>query len=201
MIGFRVKIAKKIPITLAGDKIKATSSEMEAKALGSVLELVEMSCGLKLEDVLSHWVTDACLTLFNANGTMRKTQTTKLQQKLQMHYILEPTFYTSIVDMGLLWHISTPAVEDREKSDGSKYTWRDYADKLVQILLSRHKNAECIICVNDSYTQSFSIKDSERLHRQKNLLVPNIVIRTNDKFPSYRDFNSILSKPENKVRL
>ena len=70
--------------------------------------------------------------------------------------------------MGLLWHISTPTVEDSENSAGSKYTWKDYTDKLVQILLSKHKNEECIICVNDSYTQSFFIKDSERLHRQKN---------------------------------
>ena len=47
-----------------------------------------------------------------------------------MHYISEPTVYTSIADMGLLLHILTPMVEDREKSDGAKYTWKYYADKL-----------------------------------------------------------------------
>ena len=58
------------------------------------------------------------------------TQKSKLQQKPHMHYISEPTFDTLIADMGLLLHILTPMVEDREKSDGAKYTWMYYADKL-----------------------------------------------------------------------
>jgi len=69
--------------------------------------------------------------------------------------------------MGVIWHLAIPTIEDREKGDGTKYTWRDYAEKFVHFLLKRHVHAEHIICVNDSYDQDYTIKDSERMLRQK----------------------------------
>jgi len=64
----------------------------------------------------------------------------KLQQKLTMTVIPEPDVYTSIIDMGLIWHLTTPTIEDREKGDGTKYTWGDYAEQLVHFVLMRHKH-------------------------------------------------------------
>ena len=151
-----------------GENLKGKTEEMEHNTLASVLGLVETSGALKLQEVLQHRVTAECLSIFNVNGTIRKAQKSKLQQKLTMTVIPEPDVYTSIIDMGLIWHLTTPTIEDREKGDGTKYTWGDYAEKLVHFVLMRHKHAERIICVNDSYDQNYTIKDSERILRQKN---------------------------------
>ena len=124
-----------------------------------------LSC--KIEDVLQHRLTEECLSIFNANGTMRKVQKSKLQEKLTMTAVEEPDVYTSIVDMGLIWHLAAPTPEDREKGDGAKYTSEDYAEKVVCSVIKRHKHAERIICINDTYDQNYTIKGSERMMRQK----------------------------------
>ena len=88
---------------------------MECKALDYVLWLVETSGALNLEDTLHHRVTE-CLAIFNVNGTMLKTQKSKLQQNLTLTIIPEPDAYTStfcFVDMGLIWRLTTPITEDR----------------------------------------------------------------------------------------
>ena len=127
---------------------------MESKALASVLGLVENCGALKLEQVLQHCVTIECLSIFNVNGTMQKVQKSKLQEKLAMTPIPEPAVYTSIVYIGLIWHLAAPTTEGREKTDGTKYTWGDYAqNQVVCSVTRRHKNAERIICMNDPYDQ------------------------------------------------
>ena len=40
--------------------------------------------------------------------------------------IPEADTYTTIVDMGLIWRMAASNIEDRQKCDGSKYTWGDY---------------------------------------------------------------------------
>lgn len=84
-----------------------------------------------------------------------------------MTVIQQPDVYTSIIDMGLIWRLSTPTTEDREKGDRAKYTWGDYVEKLVHFVLTRQKHADRIICVSDSYVQNYTTKDSERILRQK----------------------------------
>ena len=102
------------------ENLKVKTEEMEHKALASVLDLVENSGALKLEDVLQHRVTSECLSIFNANGTFCKAQKSKLQQILKMTVIAEPEVYSSIIDMGLIWRLTTPSIEGREKGDGTK---------------------------------------------------------------------------------
>ncbi len=75
---------------------------MECKALASVIGQVETSGALKLEDILQHRITSECLSIFNVNGTMRKTQKSKLLQKLTINVIPEPAVYSSIIGMGLI---------------------------------------------------------------------------------------------------
>jgi hypothetical protein len=147
----------------SGESLKGKTEEMESKAMASVLGLVKESGALKLEDVLQHCITVECLSIFNVNGTMQKVQKSKLQEKLTMTPIPEPDVYTSIVDMGLIWHLATPTTEDRGKGDGTKYTWGDYAEKVVHSVLTRHKHAEQIICINDPYDENYTIKDHERM--------------------------------------
>jgi len=115
------------------------TEEMERKALAQVLGLVETSGSLKVEEVLKHSVTFECLSIFNVNGTFRKAQKSKLQLKLTMNAMPELKVYTSIIDMGLIWRLITPSIEDREKGDGTKYTWGgEYEEKLVNFVLKRH---------------------------------------------------------------
>ena len=184
-----------------GENLKQKTEEMQSKAFASIIRQAEVSDGIKMEDVLHHRVSDECLAIFNANGSMRKNQKSKLQEKLTMTSIPEPNVYTSIIDMGLIWRLTTPTLEDREKADGTKFTWGDYAENLVNFVLRRHKNAERIILVNDSYEQRYSIKDSERLLRQKTQSVRNVFKKSEDKFPSSRDFYALLDKPDNKISL
>lgn len=184
-----------------GERLTGKTADMESKAMTAVLGLVENSGALKLEEVLQHRVTDECLPIFNVNGTMRKVQKSKLQEKLTMTIVPEPELSTSIVDMGLIWHLAAPTTEDREKGDGSKYTWGDYGEKVFNLILARHKHADQIICINDAYDQKYSIKDSERILRQKGTPISNVYMKSEDKFPSIKDFHALLRSPGNKIRL
>ena len=47
--------------------------EMESRALASVVNLVDVSGLLSLHELMKHRISEECLTLFNANGTFRKT--------------------------------------------------------------------------------------------------------------------------------
>ena len=99
---------------------KGKAEGMERDAMASVLGIVDSSGTLKLEDVMQHRVTPECLSIFNANGTFRKSQKSKLLQKLAMPVTPEPEVYTSVIDMGLIWRLAVPTTEDRDKRDG---TW------------------------------------------------------------------------------
>ena len=89
------------------------------------MELVEISRGFELEDVLHHHVTEECLPIFNVNGTLRKTQKSKLMEAMTLNDKPEPINYTAVIDVGLIWRLATPAIEDTEKPDGTTYTWGD----------------------------------------------------------------------------
>ena len=77
--------------------------EMESRALASVVNLVDVS-GLLLPELMKHRVSEECLTLFNDNGTFRKTQKSKLLQKLALQP-LDVNSYVALVDMGMMWRL------------------------------------------------------------------------------------------------
>ncbi|CAL8328785.1 unnamed protein product [Merluccius merluccius] len=64
------------------EELKARAAEMEWSALKAVINLVEVSQLVNLPELLEHCVVEDCVTLFNSNGTYRKTQKSKLIQKL-----------------------------------------------------------------------------------------------------------------------
>ena len=131
----------------------------------------------------------------------RKTQKSKLLQKL-IQQPQEITSYTAVVDMGMIWRLATPTVKDRDKGDGSPYTWGDYANKMASMILARHKDANSIVCVNDPYGQTESIKDDEReLRIQGHGHIPNVFMKAGDAFPSAREFKTIMCSSGNKKRL
>ena len=102
--------------------------------------------------------------------------------------------YTAIVDMGLIWRLATPTKEDREIPDKMKYTWDDYADKVAKTFMDRHPNAHRLILVNDTYSQEYSIKDSERLLRKSKKSVGNVFMKTDKELPPSQEFSALLNK-------
>ena len=69
---------------------------------------------------------------------MKKVQKSKLIDKLNIQPIANvQEGYIAVVDMGFLWRLATPSVEDRENADGTMFTWGNYTTQkfsLVKIL-------------------------------------------------------------------
>ena len=106
----------------------------------------------------------------------------------------------AVIDIGMIWRMATPTTEDRQTQDGTPYKWSDYAHKVSSIILSCHRNAECIICVNDPYNAPYSTKDDERdLRVHGKAHIPHTYMKLSDAFPSAQAFKTLLSS--NKRRL
>lgn len=190
------------PVSGTSDARVNKSEAMENKAMASIIALAEAhEEKFNLVDVMDFRVTDECLPIFNVNGTMRKTQKSKLVEKLHME-TFNANKYIAIVDMGFFWRLASPTVEDREKADNSRFTWRDYASKLFSLVMARHRQASTVIMVNDRYDLSFSIKDSERQSRCGSADgIKNVYMHPFDKFPSAKAFQDLLRSSANKSRL
>ena len=184
----------------SGENSKQRVGEMERGALAAIVDLVEISNLVDLTQIMKHRITAECLPIFNVNGTFRKVQKSKLLEKLSLDPVNAPQFYTALVDVGLIWHLATPTPEDREKRDGTVFTWGDYIDTVICIVLNRHADAQCIIWVNDPYDLPYSIKDNEREMRSQGS-VPNVYMKMQDPFPSASDFKLLLSSSGNKMRI
>ena len=128
--------AKGTGTTKPKEDLKATSMEMERDALKAVINLVEVSKLVDLTELLEHRVVEECVALFKCNGTCRKTQKSKLIQKLSLQYVDLQEPYIAIVDIGMIWRMATPSAEDRQTQDGTPYKWSDYVHKLASIILS-----------------------------------------------------------------
>lgn len=119
---------------------------MENKTMSAVTGLVEGSCAVEVADIMNYRLTDENLSIFNVNGIVRKVQKSKLLEKYDLTVTESvPNKCTDLADMGFIWRLAIPTEEDRKKSDGSTYTWGDYAQKIAMIVLSRHEKAKTLI--------------------------------------------------------
>eukprot|EP00794_Sanderia_malayensis_P000931 gene931-241_t len=172
---------------------------MENKAMAQIIALEQSSAAkIDLVQIMGHHVTEECLSIFNINATMIKVQKSKLVEKLKFVSLSPMDSYTAIVDMGFIWRLATPTTEDREKNDGTYYTWNDYADRVFSLVLSRHRNASETIFVNDPYDLEMSIKDSEHDCRAGAYShvggTRNVFIRMEDRLPPSKEFQNLLSQ-------
>ena len=178
---------------------------MEKNGLAALVDLAEGSGVIKLESALEGRVTEECLSVYNVDGSMRKTSKSKLLQLFNLDPVGgQPKGHISLVDMGLIWRLATPTPEDREakKRDGSEYRWEDYLNKMCSLITSRHGDAHLVILVNDRYDLSFSIKDDEHDRRAaKQVHIPNVFPKPGDLFPGATEFNKVMVNSANKVRL
>ena len=104
-----------------GGPQKARTTEMEQSALKAVIDLVEVSQLVNLHDLLENRVVEECLALFNSNGTYRKTQKSKLIQKLSLQPVDMQEPYIALIDMAMIWRMATPSAEDRKTQGGTPY--------------------------------------------------------------------------------
>jgi len=158
---------------------------------------------VSLTDILQHRVTDECLSLFNTNGTMVKTQKSKFLQSLAFSPISpdEMPNYSAIIDMGFFWRYCIPSAEDQEKRDETKYTWYDYALKIFNCILQRHPNACTIVFVNDPYDIKESIKAEEHSNRSFIHGTKNIYIDSSGELPTKSNMSRFFGNKSNKIRL
>ena len=152
--------------------------------------------------IMEHRVTEECLTLFNMNGSLVKTQKSKMKECLSFESLPYEKLnsYIVLVDMGFIWRLCTPAKEDREMDDQS-YSWEHYAIKLYDTIISRQRNAKKFILVNDPYDIEEGIKDSEHEKRKDNYQggSKNIIIKRNFKFPTACEFDEFFTNKKNKT--
>ena len=96
--------------------------------------------------------------------------------------------------IGLLWRLPPPSSADREKGDRAIYTWKDYGDKVSEIILTRHPSASMIIAVNDYYGNDvINVKDKERQKRSAAYVrgqTENVLPAKEGYFPGIKEFNS-----------
>ena len=182
-----------------------TQEQMERSGLAALLELADGTGEVNLERVLKYRITQESLSIFNVDGTMHKASKCPLLGFFKLDVLeSEPEEYISIVDMGLIWRKASPTSEDWEtkKRDGSDYKWKEYLDKVCNILQSRHSHATKIILVNDRYDIQSTIKDDEHDRRAaKNSHSHNIFPTPDSKFPGKAEFVGFLVNNTNKIRL
>ena len=178
---------------------------MERSGMVALIDFAEGVGMIKLGSALQGRVTEECLSMFNVDGSLRKTCKSKLLQLFSMELVTEiPQGYISLVDMGLIWRLATPTPEDREakRRDGSEYRGVDYLGKIFVIITSRHADSHIIILVNDRYDIPFNIKDDEHDQRAAEYpYIANVFPKLDYIFPTTVEFNKVMVNSTNKVRL
>ena len=142
-------------------------SEMEQEALKSVINLVERSEVAELQELLEHRVTQESTSLFNPNGTYRKSRKSQLLQKMNTDITNIDCCYTAIIDMSMIWRLAIPHNDEKSLESEEPFKYNDSRKKVADIIVARHSDANVIICVNDVYGHHHSTKEDERLQREK----------------------------------
>ena len=114
-------------------------ARMEQAGLAAAVEFKESLGALPLEEILARRLTDECLSMYYVDGSQRKPVKSKLLEHLNLKESpINPVEYSSLVDMGMIWHLAIPTPDDREsiKRDGREYRWHDYLEKMVSTITS-----------------------------------------------------------------
>ena len=148
-----------------GDKA-ISQAQMERVGLASMIGLLKNT--LAADIIFENRVTEECLSIFNVDGSFRRTAKHKLLDHLNLQPTADkPALYYSLIDMSMLFRLATPTPEDREKKkrDGSVYKWIDYVSKIASMVHSRHPDAVQCYAINDDYETEYTIRDDERERR------------------------------------
>ena len=160
---------------------KCETAQIEHDAMSRV---ITEYCGtdVTLIHILENRVANECLAVFNTNGTMFKTQKSKLLQSFVFASLDSADLqnFTAVVDMGFFWRLCMSNTEDREKGDETKYTWADYANKIFFTIMNLHLNAKTVLFVNNSFDVNNSVKSEEDVGRNCIYGSKNVYIKAID---------------------
>ena len=96
-----------------GDK-SINQAQMERVGLASVIGLLKGT--LAADIIFENRVTEECLSIFNVDGSFRRTAKHKLLDHLNLQPTADkPALYYSLIDMSMLFRLATPTPEVREK--------------------------------------------------------------------------------------
>ena len=74
--------------------------------------------------------------------------------------------YISIVNMGLLWRLSTPSSVNKIRGDGTVVKWKNYVCKVFDTIVRRHPSAFMNTTVNDFFGNDvINVEDRDRQKR------------------------------------
>ena len=74
--------------------------------------------------------------------------------------------YISIVNMGLLWRLSTPSSVNKIRGDGTVVKWKNYVCKVFVTIVRRHPSAFMNTTVNDFFGNDvINVEDRDRQKR------------------------------------
>ena len=103
----RVDFASDYVPKTSGDNMRQKANQMEKNGLISIVNLAETSKLIDLTELLQYRITDECLSVFNVDGSMRKTQKSKLLERFVLNPLVNaPRQYVSVIDTDLpkKWH-------------------------------------------------------------------------------------------------
>ena len=90
------------------------ANQMEKDGLVAIFNLVDKSDIIDSSELFKYRITSECLSAFNSDGSMRKTQKSKILTKFNLSSVDSPRNYVGLVDMGFIWRIATQTPDDRE---------------------------------------------------------------------------------------
>ena len=182
--------------------VKCGIAQMENDTMSRV---ISEYCGtdVTLIDIIENKFTGECSAVVNTNGTMVKTQKSKLLQSFVFATLdfTDLQNYTAVVDMSFFWRLCMLTVEDKEKGDETKYTWEDYVNKIFFTIMNRHLNAKTVIFVNNPYDVIDSEKAEEQVRKNCIYGSKNVYIKATDELPNKTNLLTFFSNKSNKIRL
>lgn len=105
--------------------------------IAAVIERLEGSGALQLEDAFETRITEECLSQYIVDGPMCKTVKSKFIESFNLEDVNEkPESYVGVVDLGLIWRLASPTSEEHEskRRHGTAYCWNDYLQKNVPFI-------------------------------------------------------------------
>ena len=182
-----------------GTNVNPSEGTMESKVAVNLINKLAK----EKPDIFENRITDECLSVFDVNGTIRKCNKAKTKDIMKFVEI-SPKDYIVIVDAGHMWRLGIPKTEEYVKNDGTKMTWRDFATRTFDTLVSRHPNAKSFVIVNDYYgSDVINPKDCERKSRGKKFVggnSPNVYPVSTKELPSVRLLCDFFKNSANKER-
>ena len=181
---------------------KCKAAQMENDAMSRV---ISEYCGtdVTLIDILENRVTDECLAVFNTNGTMVKTQKSKLLQS----FVFAPLDftdlqnYTAVVDMVFSGDYVCPPLKIERKGTERSTHGQIMLIRYFFTIMNRHLNAKTVIFVNDPYDVIDSVKTEEHVRRNCIYESKNVYIKPIDELPNKTNLSTFFSNKSNKIRL